>query len=113
MSTYDTNLTERRVPFTDVPTKCEGSGLSTCRVHVNYHGCTDNSWPTRLIWVRNINLNEYAEANGIVVVYPQVDAPLPPPTAHCPQPRSPAIQDEEAAQWPRCTLRHPRPSTHR
>ena len=33
--------------------------------------CGDRSWADRLVWVRNIQLNEYAEANCIVVVYPQ------------------------------------------
>ena len=54
-----------------VPTGCKGARLQACRVHVNYHGCTDKSWPDRLVWVNNIDLNEYAEANDIIVVYPQ------------------------------------------
>ena len=41
------------------------------KVHVNYHGCSPRSWNDRLIWIRNINLNEYGEANGIIIVYPQ------------------------------------------
>lgn len=51
-----------------------------CRA-VNYHGCTpnphnqsnhaDSSWSERLLWVRSIDLNNYAEANELLVVYPQ------------------------------------------
>lgn len=53
-----------------VPGSCE-QRLDGCRVHLNYHGCTARSWKQRRLWVLNIGLNEYAEANGIVVVYPQ------------------------------------------
>jgi hypothetical protein len=60
-----------------VPQKC-AADVDACRVHVNYHGCMDkprgptiNGWLDRLLWVRNIQLNEYAEANAIVIVYPQ------------------------------------------
>ena len=44
---------------------------SRCRLHVNYHGCTANDWKQRREWVRHIDLNEYAESNDLVVVYPQ------------------------------------------
>ena len=54
-----------------VPAACEGPASARCRVHVNYHGCTKNSWPERLVWARSIHLNEYAEANALLVVYPQ------------------------------------------
>ena len=60
-----------------VPRAC-ASRLDECRVHVNYHGCTSNprsssmaDWYERLLWLRNIDLNEYAEANELIVVYPQ------------------------------------------
>ena len=60
-----------------VPAGCSRS-VDACHVHVNYHGCTPNpkngltaSWWERLLWVHNIQLNEYAEANSVVVVYPQ------------------------------------------
>ncbi|KAK3253795.1 hypothetical protein CYMTET_36966 [Cymbomonas tetramitiformis] len=45
--------------------------VDSCRIHVNYHGCIDNVWKRRLMWVNNIDLNEYGEANDIIVVYPQ------------------------------------------
>eukprot|EP00930_Biecheleria_cincta_P072465 TRINITY_DN59859_c0_g1_i1.p1 TRINITY_DN59859_c0_g1~~TRINITY_DN59859_c0_g1_i1.p1 ORF type:complete len:374 (+),score=36.96 TRINITY_DN59859_c0_g1_i1:117-1238(+) len=53
-----------------VPKGCE-SALDGCRVHLNYHGCTPKSWKQRRLWAQSIGLNEYAEANNIVVVYPQ------------------------------------------
>ena len=62
-----------------VPHACRSGNASWCRVHVNYHGCTRNpreprsmgGWAERLLWLRSIDLNEYAEANHIVVLYPQ------------------------------------------
>lgn len=62
-----------------VPAACVGlAQVDKCRVHVNYHGCTskplnstDAGWYERLIWVQSIDLNQYAEANDIIVIYPQ------------------------------------------
>mmetsp|Transcript_73538 Transcript_73538/g.239325 ORF Transcript_73538/g.239325 Transcript_73538/m.239325 type:complete len:211 (-) Transcript_73538:71-703(-) len=53
-----------------VPTGCLAS-LHGCRVHVDYHGCIADQWPQRLMWVQNLDLNEYGEANNIVILYPQ------------------------------------------
>lgn len=64
-----------------VPESCEAN-LLLCAVHVNYHGCTPNpkkrgadrhsrTWADRLVWVNSIDINNYAEANRIVVLYPQ------------------------------------------
>jgi len=53
-----------------VPTGCKGA-VHRCRVHVNYHGCTARDWNRRRLWASALDLNEYGEANGIVIVYPQ------------------------------------------
>ena len=60
-----------------VPRACEGR-VAECAIHVNYHGCTknppdssDSGWHRRLVWVRSIDINSYAESNRIVVLYPQ------------------------------------------
>ena len=53
-----------------VPEACEARP-SRCKLHVNYHGCIPPEWRGRLQWVRHLDLNEYAEANAIVVLYPQ------------------------------------------
>lgn len=53
-----------------VPTGCQVL-QHNCRVHVNYHGCIADKWPQRLEWVQNLDLNEYGEANNIIVLYPQ------------------------------------------
>merc|ERR1712183_49497 len=54
-----------------VPTGCEGSAINDCKVHVNYHGCINKVWERRKRWANNIDLNEYGEANNIVIYYPQ------------------------------------------
>ena len=61
-----------------VPTSCAREKVDDCKVHVSYHGCTPrplsssmSGWYQRLLWLRNIQINEYAEANDIVVMYPQ------------------------------------------
>jgi len=53
-----------------VPTGCRQKP-ETCRVHIHYHGCIANDWKQRLMWINNLDLNEYAEANKIILVYPQ------------------------------------------
>jgi len=53
-----------------VPTGCKGV-VQRCRVHVNYHGCIERKWERRVLWVTSLDLNEYGEANDIIVVYPQ------------------------------------------
>ncbi|CAJ1359973.1 unnamed protein product [Effrenium voratum] len=53
-----------------VPTGCEARVLE-CRIHVNYHGCIRKRLKRRRLWATSIDLNEYAESNDIVVVYPQ------------------------------------------
>jgi len=42
-----------------------------CRVHINYHGCMGGSLALRRRWVRSLDLNEYAESNDLIVLYPQ------------------------------------------
>lgn len=64
-----------------VPTGWCG-GDAACRVHVHYHGCGAGSWAERTEWNSEVDLNEYAEANGIVVIYPQA-ALLPGDQADC------------------------------
>jgi len=53
-----------------VPTGCVGKATE-CRVHVDYHGCVSDDWNQRLEWSNNLDLNEYGEANNIVIIYPQ------------------------------------------
>ena len=52
-----------------VPKSC-ASG-SVCRVHVALHGCKQNATDVGQEFVRNAGYNRWADANNIVVLYPQ------------------------------------------
>ena len=65
-----------------------------------YHPCVALHPPTspeRLEWATSIDLNEYAEANELVVYYPQAKGDkatskaMPPPTSPCIPPVPPCI----------------------
>lgn len=42
-----------------------------CGIHVNYHGCIDPIWKRRKMWISGLDLNEYGEANNVIILYPQ------------------------------------------
>lgn len=52
-----------------VPTGCQNG--EECRVHIHMHGCGIGLefWDT--YYARNIGYNEIAEANNIIILYPQ------------------------------------------
>jgi poly(3-hydroxybutyrate) depolymerase len=52
-----------------VPKEC-GSGI-TCKLHVALHGCKQNATDVGQEFVQNAGYNRWAEANNIVVLYPQ------------------------------------------
>lgn len=64
----DTNMAEYAIVY--VPTGCLQDSDS-CRVHVDYHGCINKAWSQRERWSNALDLNEYGEANNIIIVYPQ------------------------------------------
>lgn len=54
-----------------VPTACQ-SGETECRLHVALHGCLQSSNRIGDSFYSGAGYNEWAEANDIVVLYPQV-----------------------------------------
>ena len=52
-----------------VPKEC--SGGATCKLHVALHGCKQNATDVGQEFVRHAGYNAWAEANNIVVLYPQ------------------------------------------
>lgn len=65
-----------------VPTQCgtvTQSGTNTvisggsvqCHIHLNFHGCTQQADLIGKQYITQTNLNEYAETNNFIVVYPQ------------------------------------------
>jgi len=57
-----------RYGYAYVPRQCRKTP-SSCLLYVHYHGCMGRR--DRLRWIGSVQLNEYAESNGIVVYYPQ------------------------------------------
>jgi poly(3-hydroxybutyrate) depolymerase len=53
-----------------VPTDCEDKSTA-CRLHVAFHGCEQNKDEIGDEFARHAGYNEWAEANDIVVLYPQ------------------------------------------
>ncbi|MCU0974689.1 MAG: hypothetical protein MUC71_00055 [Steroidobacteraceae bacterium] len=57
-----------------IPAACrEGQ---PCRLHVAFHGCRQGVSMAGQAFIRNAGYNEWAESNGIVVLYPQVSRSL-------------------------------------
>lgn len=75
-----------------VPSQCGSvstSGSNTvlsnpsvrCHLHLNFHGCTQQADLIGLDYISQTNLNEWAEANNIVILYPQSSTNLDNPKA--------------------------------
>lgn len=52
-----------------VPSKCLSGGA--CTLHIAFHGCSQTLADVGMDFVKQLGLNEIAEANNIVVLYPQ------------------------------------------
>jgi poly(3-hydroxybutyrate) depolymerase len=61
-----------RVGYYYVPTRCQNGSEHKCHVHVNFHGCQQQADILGKLYVAHTGLNEWAEANDIIVIYPQV-----------------------------------------
>ncbi len=55
-----------------VPEGCEDPQVSGCRIHIAFHGCKQALEDVQTAFVTKIGYNEWAQANRIVIVYPQV-----------------------------------------
>ena len=56
-----------------VPSACKsGSSSSPCHLHINFHGCEQSAKTLGTQYMDNIGLLDVAEANNIVVIFPQV-----------------------------------------
>ncbi|MFT5084148.1 MAG: poly(3-hydroxybutyrate) depolymerase [Lentisphaeria bacterium] len=54
------------------PKKCL-EGLQ-CAIHIAFHGCLQNEEKIGMDFIESSGYNEWAEANNIVIVYPQTTA---------------------------------------
>eukprot|EP01137_Pigoraptor_chileana_P019917 Opistho-2@81608 len=53
-----------------VPIACQQN--ATCRLHIVFHGCEQGHALIGMDFVENAGYNGWAEANNIVVLYPQI-----------------------------------------
>jgi len=53
-----------------VPTSCQEG--DKCRLHVSFHGCQQTEADIGNAYAVNAGLNEWAESNRIVVLYPYI-----------------------------------------
>jgi len=54
-----------------VPTKCQNLTDGACKLHFAFHGCLMSTIDIGEIFITNSGLNNWAESNKIIVVYPQ------------------------------------------
>ena len=57
-----------------VPKACEPGAATPCRVQVVFHGCEQSAETIGDVFYKNIGVNEWADANNIIVLYPQAHA---------------------------------------
>lgn len=62
--------------FVYIPEKCERGG---CPVHVAIHGCGQSAKYVQGAFHKGAGYNEVADTNGLIVLYPQVNASLTEP----------------------------------
>ena len=60
--------------FLYVPLACEGRTAQLCELHVVFHGCAQNVEKVGDKFIRHAGYNRWADANGIIVLYPQTTA---------------------------------------
>ena len=69
-STPDASLFQTGYAY--IPSACKNaSGGPPCRLHVAFHGCEQSVEFVQQQFVENAGYNNVAEANNIVVLYPQ------------------------------------------
>lgn len=63
-----------RVGYLYVPKTCELGAPQPCRPQIALHGCTQSAEVLRDVFYTKIGLNEWADSNRIIVLYPQAHA---------------------------------------
>jgi hypothetical protein len=54
-----------------VPAACEPGAARLCRLQIVLHGCLQSAEIVNDVFYRHIGVNEWADTNGIIVLYPQ------------------------------------------
>eukprot|EP00056_Hartaetosiga_gracilis_P008501 m.121629 g.121629 ORF g.121629 m.121629 type:complete len:348 (-) comp12924_c0_seq4:3958-5001(-) len=66
---FDISLNQ--VGYVYIPEQCQRGGATECHLHVALHGCEQDMDTVGTAFVTDTNLNEYAETNNLVILYPQ------------------------------------------
>ncbi len=53
-----------------IPASCQQA--AACQLHVSFHGCRQDASQVGEAYVTNTGLNHYADANQLVILYPQI-----------------------------------------
>ena len=60
-----------------VPKDCEAGAINPCRLQIVLHGCLQSAEALGDVFYSRIGVNEWADSNGIIVLYPQAHATKP------------------------------------
>ncbi len=60
-----------------VPKVCEPGAAQPCRLQVVLHGCKQSAEELSNVFITRIGVNEWADVNNIIVLYPQAHATTP------------------------------------
>ena len=69
---FDSDSNVADMAYAYVPGNC-GENIAGCRLHIALHGCTQGAEFIEDRFVTQVGINEWAETNEIVVVYPQLE----------------------------------------
>lgn len=65
-------LSMGKIGYAYVPEGCEHPEAAGCRIHVAFHGCQQSLDDIQTTFITKAGYNEWAEANKLVIVYPQI-----------------------------------------
>lgn len=65
-------LSMHKTGYAYIPEGCEYPEAAGCRIHVAFHGCNQSLDDIQTTFITKAGYNAWAEANKIVVIYPQV-----------------------------------------
>ena len=57
-----------------IPQNCAQG--NTCRLHVSFHGCNQNASAIGMDYIENTGLNEWADSNNLIILYPQTKSSM-------------------------------------
>ncbi|WP_256078569.1 PHB depolymerase family esterase [Massilia sp. YIM B04103] len=60
-----------------VPPGCDANNAQACKLHVAFHGCKQDQASVSDAFIRNAGYNGWADANNILVLYPQAAPVFP------------------------------------